>query len=387
MTRNPPPDVALFTAPFRPLFIAAAAHAMLAVVAWALFLVHGAMPFAILPDPFLWHGHTMISGFAGAVIGGFLLTAAANWTGRPTASPTVLAVVVGLWLVARVGDYTGGVPPLVALAADGGYWLLLSLLLLRVVVAAGNRRNLGFAVLPLLFGAVDLAWHLEHAGLVAATARPALWVGVDLLTVILGTMGGRVIPFFTGNRLPMARVRNSGRLQVASAALLVALIPVNFLFRGEPLAALVMLAAGALLLVRLAGWNSAATRQEPMLWILHAGYAWLGLGLVLRAGAILTGAFPESTALHAVTVGALGALALGMIARVALGHTGRPITASRPLVAAFGFVILAALARLSALFAAPAWLAMGASSGLWAAAFAIYLWKYVPILLAPRAAR
>lgn len=387
MTRNPPPEIALFTAPFRPFFMAAAAHAVLAVVVWALFLMHGTLSAAVLPDPFLWHGHAMISGFAGAVIAGFLLTAAASWTGRPTTSPGVLIAVVGLWLVARVGDYTAAIPPLVALVADGGFWLMLALLVSRVVIATGNRRNLGFALLPLAFGAFDLAWHLDHAGFAAGTARPALWIGVDLLTVILGTMGGRVIPFFTGNRLPMARVRNAMSLQVATAALLVALVPANFFFRGSALAALIMLAAGALLLVRLVGWNPAATRREPMLWILHAGYAWLGIGLLLRALAIASGAFPESTALHAITVGALGGLALGMISRVALGHTGRAIGAPRVLVVAFGFVVLAAVARLSALFAAPAWLALGISSGLWALAFAIYLWKFVPILLKPRPAR
>lgn len=387
MTRNPPSQSALLSAPFRPFFIAAAAHAVLAAVAWALFLLYGAMPSGFLPDPFVWHGHTMITGFAGAVIAGFLLTAAANWTGRATAPPLVLVIVVGFWLVGRIGDFTLGIPPLVALIADGGFWLLVALLVLRVVVASRNWRNLGFAFLPLAFGAVDLAWHLDHAGVVAGTARPALWLGVDLLTVILGTMGGRVIPFFTGNRLPTARVRNAMSLQVAAAALLVAVVPANFFFRDQPVAALIMLAAGALLLVRLAGWDSAATRREPMLWILHLGYAWLGAGLVLRALAVLTGAFPASTTLHAVTVGALGALALGMITRVALGHSGRPIVAERLLVVAFVLVVLAAIARLTALFAAPAWLALGMSSGLWALAFGLYLWKFVPILVQPRPAR
>jgi len=374
----------LLSAPFRPFFIAAAAHALIAAVVWVVFLMHGVVPSGFLPDPFAWHGHTMISGFAGAVIAGFLLTAAANWTGRPTTSPAVLPVVVGFWLVARIGDYTHAVPPLVALVADTGFWLLVALLVVRVVVASRNWRNLGFAFLPLAFGAVDLAWHLGHAGIVAGISRPALWVGVDLLTLILGAMGGRVIPFFTQNRLRTARVRNSMRLQVAVAALLVAAIPVNFFFPNGWLAALVMLVAGVLVLVRLAGWNSAATRGEPMLWILHAGYAWLGLGLVLRAVAAATGAFPPSTALHAVTVGALGALALGMIARVALGHTGRAIAARPALVVAFVLVILAGIARTSALFPAPTWLALGVSAFLWAIAFAIYLWQFVPILLAPR---
>lgn len=375
---------ALLSAPFRPFFLAAALHAMLAMSLWALFLLNGSVLRMSSPDPFLWHGHTMVVGFAGAVIAGFLLTAAANWTGRPTTTPSSLLIVLGLWLLGRSGDYAGTIPGWAALFGDVGFWLLLVVLVLRVIVASGNWRNLGFALLPLAFGAVDLAWHLDVIGVAGGIGRAALWTGVDLLAVIMGAMGGRIIPFFTSRRLMQTALRNPSALAMAANVALISIVPANWFFRGERFAAWVMFIAGILLLVRLAGWRSHATRREPLLWILHVGFFWLGTGLLLRAIAIFTGAFAESTALHAITVGALGALGLGMLVRVALGHTGRLLQAPTSMVVAFVLVVLAALARLTSLIHAPSWLSLGASSALWAVAFALYLAAFARILTQPR---
>lgn len=382
--KEPVKTTALLSAPFRPFFIAAALHAMLAILAWLAFLLHGWRPGPLLPDPFLWHGHSLLSGFAGAIIAGFLLTAAASWTGTRTTTPLTLSLLLAFWLVARVAEYLPGTPPLVSLFADGGFWLLTFALLMRVIIASGNWRNLGFGVLPLAFGTVDLAWHLDHAGLVQHVARPAVWAGVDLLVLIMGAMGGRVIPFFTNRRIPSAVIRRPASIAYAANVLLVAVVLANLFFRGEPITAWLMLLAGLALLARLAGWNSLATRHEPMLWILHLGYAWLAIGLLLRAFAQLTFIIPEAAAMHAVTVGALGALGLGMLVRVALGHTGREIVADRLVVVAFAMITLAALARLSMLVEVPRTLALGASAAFWIVAFALYLWRFVPILIRPR---
>lgn len=374
----------LFSAPFRPFFLAAAGWAVLSLVVWALWLVHGLRFDMLRAAPFLWHGHTMLSGFAGALIAGFLLTAGANWTGCRTATPGFLLLLVLLWLAGRAADV---LPALVlpGALADAGFWLLLAAALLRAVLASRNWRNLGFAVLPLLFGAVDAVWHLDRLGFTPGLARPALWTGIDLLTLIMGAMGGRIIPFFTGRRLLETAPRNpAGLVWAANTALLLALAG-NLAMRGTAPAGWLMLTAGLLLLVRLAGWSPPATRREPMLWILHLGYAWLGLGLLLRSGAVLGGLYSEAAALHAVTVGALGALGLGMLTRVALGHTGRLIRADRMLILAFVLVNLAALARLAPLLQFSPRLAYAVSGCLWSLAFLLYLWKFTPILCRPRA--
>lgn len=377
-------QTALFSSPFRPFFAAAALHAIAGILVWLLFLQHGQMFHVLLPDPFLWHGHSMITGFAGAIIAGFLLTASANWTGRQTTTTLALFILLAFWLTGRAADFIPLVPRWVGLIGDAGFWLLTASLLLRVIVAAGNWRNVGFAVLPLAFFTVDLVWHLDHLGVASGVARPALWAGADLLIVIMGAMGGRVIPFFTRNRLPTANVRSPQPLALATNVLLVLVLVVNVVFRGEEWSALFMIFAGLTLLTRVALWDSISTWREPMVWILHLGYAWLGVALLLRSIAIYSGAFTESTALHAVTVGALGALGLGMLARVALGHTGRPIQADRTMTIAFVLVSLAAVARLLGIVGAPAVVVHAASSCLWILAFLLYLWRFVPILAAPR---
>lgn len=377
--------IALFSAPFRPLFLAAALHSLVTVLLWGIFLAHGIGAIPAL-DPFLWHGHEMLTGFAGAIIGGFLLTASANWTGRPTTTPASLLLLLLLWLTGRLCSWLPALPASLGLLADGGYWLLIAGLVLRVVLLSRNWRNLGFALLPLAFGVVDITWHLDHAAWLPGSGRPALWTGIDLLTLIMGAMGGRVIPFFTGRRLPDAPVRRYPWLEWAAIASLLGVLLVNLLVRHSSPAAWVMLIAGGLLLARLSLWGSWQTRHEPLLWVLHLGYLWLGLGLLLRALAIFSGWLPEATALHAITVGALGLLGYGMLCRVALGHTGRPLQAGKLLATGFVLVLLATLLRLGIVVGLPARIAWGGSACLWALAFALYLWRFFPILLTPRRA-
>lgn len=374
----------LFSAPFRIFFFAAAAWAIASLLVWVLWLVHGMQTDALQTTPFLWHGHTMLTGFAGAIIAGFLLTAGANWTGRRTVTPLALGVLFLFWLIGRAADVLP-VAGRIGFVTDAAFWLLVAGAMLRVVIVSRNWRNLGFAVLPLLFGAVDIAWHLDHLGLAEGIGRPALWAGIDLLTLIMGAMGGRIIPFFTGRRLPHAQPRNFPPLNLLANLSLILVLTGNLLFRGETPAAWLMLIAGLLLLARLAGWRSIATRREPMLWILHLGYAWLGAGLLLRAGAILGGGYSEAAALHAITVGALGSLGLGMLVRVALGHTGRAIAADRGITLAFILVTLAALIRLAPLLEFAPRVAYAVSGCAWCLAFLLYLWKLVPVLARPRA--
>jgi len=94
----------------------------------------------------------------------------------------------------------------------------------------------------------------------------------------------------------------------------------------------------------------------------------------------------SSLATHALTAGAIGSLTLGMMARVALGHTGRPLVAARAMPWAFAAISLAAVARVAVPFVAIAWhfVALIVAGALWTLAFAIYLVVYAPILASPR---
>ena len=56
----------------------------------------------------------MLFGFVMAAVGGFLLTAIPNWTGRAPVAGTTLAVLVGLWLLGRIACLFSALIPGVA---------------------------------------------------------------------------------------------------------------------------------------------------------------------------------------------------------------------------------------------------------------------------------
>jgi uncharacterized protein involved in response to NO len=149
--------------------------------------------------------------------------------------------------------------------------------------------------------------------------------------------------------------------------------------------ALAALVAGAINIARLACWYVAKIWYVPLLWVLHVGYGWLILGFlftVLSAYAV----FSTSLALHAFTLGGIGILTLGMMARVALGHTGRVLKASNAIALAFVLLNLAAVFRVLLPMALPAWyngLVYSATLS-WLAAFALFVFVYVPILTSAR---
>lgn len=371
---------ALFDLGFRPFYLGAALFAALGVPAWIAhhFAWSG---FAALPG-MAWHAHEMVFGFAAAVIVGFLFTAARAWTGLATPSGAPLAALVALWAAGRVLMITG--PDALAAAVDV-LFLPLAAAALWSPLRRSRNRNQFFVAILLLLAAVNVAFHLSRLGVIGGSpilhARAALFVVV----FVVALMAGRVVPSFTRNVLPDAGVRQRARLDQASLALLATAFAAH-LWSGAPaLVAALALAAAALHAARALGWAPWATRRRPILWILHAAYAWIPLGLALLAAAAL-GLVPQPIALHALAIGAVGGMILGMITRTARGHTGRPLVAGPAETLAYALVLLAALARIvPALRPELVDLSLVASAALWSGAFAIYLVEYVPILCLPRA--
>jgi uncharacterized protein involved in response to NO len=364
---------------FRPLFLAASLFAGVGMLLWGGFLHLGWLPRSVLP-PLLWHGHAMLFGFGGALIGGFLLTAAANWTGRATASTPLLLALCAAWLAARIA-LLSPLPLWVGAAFDLAYLLGVAALLARAIVAARNRRNYFVIGMLLVYAGLDLAFYLGALRDPALAARALLWT-LDWMTLLMLVMGGRVIPFFTRRRLPGVAADDRRWLAVgvnagAALALVLDVCGAPASWRGAA-----WLGLSLLVLLRLAGWRGWSTRREPMLWSLHLGYAWLSAGTALRGLAVLgVWARPETSALHGITVGALGTLALAMMTRVAQGHSGAPIRASRWLTAAFVLPSLAALLRLAG---PPALWTTAATA--WAAAYLIYAAAIGPLLVRGKSA-
>ena len=90
---------------------------------------------------FQWHAHEMLYGYAMAVIAGFLLTAAWNWTGQETASGAGLAIIFLLWLLARILMACGTGVLVYAAAADMAFLVSLAFAVARPIIRVRQKRQ------------------------------------------------------------------------------------------------------------------------------------------------------------------------------------------------------------------------------------------------------
>lgn len=362
----------LLVQPFRLMFMGAALVASVGIAMWSIFLHLGLLATATLP-PILWHGHVMLFGFASALVGGFLLTAVANWTGLPTTTPLRLLALTTLWLCARLSFLMPHVPYAVAATLDSAYYPLLAVFVGVPIIQKRDYKHLAVIVVLLGLAIFGILFHLSVVGVLSLSPNAILaWV-IDLLTVMMLLVGGMIIPFFTERRVEGLQINRSWWIERAVGPVAALLVVLDIAMPGSIVLAIGSLFLAALVLVRLYGWRPWKVRREPMLWILHLGYLWIAAGLVMRGISILTGLFPEITALHAITTGALGSLAIGMMTRVLLGHTGRALVAGKAMSVAFVLVNVAALLRVGAPALLPA------AGLLWGTAFAIYFVRFLPI--------
>ncbi|MFO0677058.1 MAG: NnrS family protein [Polyangiaceae bacterium] len=378
---------ALLAKGFRPFFFAAALFAGLILPAWSLTLA-GRIHVTSYLDPVSWHAHEMLFGFAAAVIAGFLLTAVTNWTERETAVGPRLAVLVALWLAGRVVFAAANhLPGVLVAAIDLAFLPALAFTIGLPIVRSRSKRNVVVVVVVLLLSAANAAMHLDALGLAPGLRRRGALVAVDVVVLLMVLVAGRVVAMFTRNATRDESCRShptADRLAVAAVA---AVAVLDLLTTGVTLAHVVVpLLASVTVAARAAHWGFRTAMRQPILWILHVGHTWIPIGLALRAMAAFTPSIPPSLGIHAVTAGALGALSLGMMARVALGHTGRSLVLPTRFWFAFVAVTIAAAGRLTAPFLAPSHqLSVLVASGvLWALAFVSYAVAFAPILLAPR---
>ena len=372
---------ALFDLGFRPFYLVASAFAALSIALWALQFV-GWLGGAYLQGP-MWHAHEMLFGFTQAVIVGFLFTAGRNWSGRPTPTGAPLAALVALWVAGRLLVLT---PYGWAAAVVNVAFPLVSAVMLGIpFFAARNKRNYFFVGLLVVMGLASLGMHLAHLGVLTLPGWVGIQIALDVVLFIMAVMGGRVIPMFTNNGIPGAGAVRQPLVEKAALGSALALLAADALqLRGLPLVVLLVACALAHGL-RLGLWRPWTTLRTPLVWVLHLAYAWIVLYFVLRAAAEL-GWGTASAATHALTVGGIGGLVIGMMTRTARGHTGRLLKAGRAEVVTYALVALAALVRVAVPLAAPTWMveAIVGSAALWSAAFALYVVSYWPILSRPR---
>lgn len=371
---------------FRPFFLAGGLLAVLAIPLWLAAFSGSIADWQPAGGWLGWHRHELLFGFGLAIIAGFLLTAVQTWTGRPGISGAPLAALALLWLSGRVAWLVNAPWPLLALL-ELTFPLAVAALMGFTLWKVRQKRNYPIAVVLLLLAAADglsLYGLLEgHEG----WQRQGVLTGLWLVAAMMGLIGGRVIPFFIQRGLGKVEgvtpwpwldwllliVSPLVALSYAAGSALEPNLWVGLLFTA--------LAAGHL--VRLVRWHDRALWRVPLLWSLYLAYGWLAvacLGMALWHVGVPVNA---SLAVHSLTIGAMGGLVLAMIARVSLGHTGRPLEPPSGMTLAFILLNLACLSRVVLVLFLPLpalWLA-----GLcWALAFGLYAWRYGPMLLRGR---
>nr|WP_303622810.1 NnrS family protein [Stutzerimonas xanthomarina] len=371
---------------FRPFFLGGSLFAMLAIPLWIAAWT-GLWPgFQPTGGWLSWHRHEMLFGFAMAIVAGFLLTAGQTWTGQPGVSGNKLIALAVVWLLARLG-WLFGLPVALLIPLDLLFMLGVAGLMGRMLWVVRQKRNYPIiAVLSLMIGADVLVLcgvALGDDGLQRQGVLAGLWLVAALMAII----GGRVIPFFTQRGLGHTEaVKPWLWLDVAllvGTGLIAALYAVSVALQQHVALGVLFLAIAVGHLLRLARWYDAGIWRVPLLWSLHLAMLWLvvaATGLALWNFGVLES---SSSALHALSVGSMSGLILAMIARVTLGHTGRPLQLPPGIVGAFVLFNLGAASRV---FLITEWPLLGLwlAAICWALAFALYVWRYAPMLVAAR---
>ncbi len=383
-----PEAIPLLSYGFRPFFLSAALWACIAMVLW-IGLLSGLWSFANRYGVIVWHAHEFLFGYIAAVMTGFLLTAIPNWTGRfPLQGKPLIGLLV-LWLIGRAAMLaTDQIGAGAAAIIDCAYLVTLTAVITREVIAGRNWRNLRVAVLVGLTAVANIVFQAE--ALISAAPNYGLRLAVAAIVALIMVVGGRVTPSFTSNWLtrqgsqkrpaPFDRV-DTATIALAAIALLTWIAVPNW----YGTAALLLIMAGAQA-ARLSRWAGMQTWREPILFVLHVGYAFVPLGaLILSLSIVWPLRVPASGALHAWTTGAMGIMTLAIMTRATLGHTGRDILSAPTTVAIYAAVLVAALSRIAAPLLPAVYYQMLLIAGIaWLLAFGIFLLIYGPMLVSAR---
>lgn len=368
---------------FRPFFLLGALYAAAMVPLWILRMTGSDFFQSSFDDPVIWHGHEMIYGFTMAIVAGFLLTAVANWTGGAPARQKHLALLCVLWLAGRVAMNTG-IPYAAGAAIDLAFIPVLAISLAVPLIRSRNKRNFVFLGLLTVLFMCDL-WLFLYQD------KQALYIALLVIAAMISLVGGRIIPSFT-----VAALRRKGDQSFITdqpradklAFLSLVLLGLSWLVLGvdHQISATAALCAAVIHLWRIRVWHTWKSFSDPMLWILHTGYIWLTLSFFLFGLSFFIVSITPSIALHVLTAGAIGSMCIGMMVRVALGHTGRDLKAGVGGVLAFllmqGAIVTRVILPLLDMSHYMDWLEI--SAGLWAASFSVYLVFFARVLWQPR---
>ncbi|WP_189438271.1 NnrS family protein [Pseudovibrio japonicus] len=382
---------ALFSYGFRPFFLASAVWAILLMLLW-IPLISGHIDLPVAFDAVSWHAHEFLFGYLSAIVAGFLLTAIPNWTGRMPIVGKPLIFLFSLWVLGRVAVLFGAYLPAGLVAAfDIAMPVMLAVACLREIMAGKNWRNLIVLALLGLLITANLLFHWEAWVGEYAAQGYGMRLGISTMVLMVGLIGGRIIPSFTRNWLVKQGSKDLpvGPMQLFDKVCLLFLLIALLIWTALDehwLAGVMLVAAGLLHFARLARWKGLHTFREPLVLVLHASYLFLPTGLLVLGLAILAPSLLDlAGAQHLLMAGVMGMMTLAVMTRSTLGHTGQDLTASRSTTFLYCAMAASVLFRFAAGFAPD--LAMrfyDASALAWILAFAVYVWTYGPLLAMTR---
>lgn len=371
---------------FRPWFLISTFSSVLSIGAWLLFL-HGHLPALASTGltPLAWHIHEMIFGFGATIAVAFLLTAAQTWTKNRSINGSALLCITLIWLMVRALLWSSDHKiQVIAIVLQGIWWLTCIGFLASMVFRAQSRRNYQFIPLLLVMMLLNMSFLIAdftgHTKLALHLARIAMLT----FGLLVGIVGGRVIPFFTergGENATVTETPLLDKILPVITIIGICIFTVSYFIRLPMTPAIVLIGAGTIHLLRLLHWDPFSTRKVPLLWSLQLAYFSLALGLIMLGVSFLTNSIAFANALHLITIGTLGGMILAMISRVSLGHTGRALKPHPSLNIAFALIFIGTATRFTLpLFNMPI-LGWDISAICWMAAFSTFVWHYTHILI------
>jgi uncharacterized protein involved in response to NO len=384
---RPSPDLSAFLSlGFRPLYICGCAWALISIAVWI---------FApgLIPAPFFgvaWHAHEMLWGFIATIAVGFLLTASATWTGFNPMKGMPLAFTTCAWIGARIAYLVGGNAAFVmGVVLESIFFGYSAWRLLQVMLKGRSVRNYGVPALVFGLGASNILFLTATLDGDYLRVIDRFNTGMLFMAVLTILIARRVIPFFAGRMVPGLQIpmlAASGRVQLALGMIAIAAGVAGV----QAVAAASLAVTGAIGLYQLWRWKPVAVLHKPMLWILYLGYLGLSVGLLVAAARLAGADGPllarAATHVHLIGMGGFAVLIIGMVTRTALGHTGRPLTLDGIMLASYWFMVISVALRLAALWPSAYGVPLlHAAATAWITSLALYLYRYIPFLIRPRA--
>ena len=374
---------------FRPFFLLAGLFALISMLIWAsLYSSNNFLPVGNALSTINWHAHEMLYGYTFAVIAGFLLTAIRNWTGELTLNGIPLLLLALLWFFARLAPFINHPNALMAMAIfDLGFNLALFFTVLQPIIKVKQWKQTGLALIVLLLSLSNLLFYLGLFNQLDTGITWSLYSGIYLTIFLIMLMGRRVIPFFIEKGVDENFSANNYQWLDIGIIILMPLFWISDIFlEYSVFSAYIALLLFLFNALRLHGWYSAGIWRKSLLWILYIAYAWITAAFGLKAAGLWLSINPMLT-IHAFTFGGIGLMTLGMMARVALGHTGRNVF-EPPTILKWIFIsaIAGSIVRVLLPLFVPQFYSLWISLSqiLWIISFGFFVFIYAPILYKPR---